>query len=367
MKIKICHISTVHSAFDTRIFHKECKSLYKSGFEVYLIVQHINDEIVDGIKIKALPFPKNRKERILLLNRLAYKKALDVNAEIYHFHDPELIPLGLKLKKLGKKVIYDIHEDVPRDILTKPYINKYAKPIISKLFEMFENFSSKKFDYLITATPHIRDRFKRINPNTIDVNNYPILEEFFKPVEWRNRKNHICYIGGITRIRGIVELMKALEYVDTVLHLAGNFENEKLKKEVMSMKSWKKVKYYGFVDRNCIKNILAKVKIGIINFLPLPNHTEALPNKMFEYMSAGIAIVASNFPLWKEIIEKNNCGICVNPLNPYDIAKVISELLNDDSLSRKMGQNGRRLVETRYNWEKESEKLINVYRKLLNT
>ena len=120
--VKICHITTVHSAFDIRIFYKECVSLTKAGFETHIIAPHLKDEFVNGIFIHSLPKPKNRKERVLKLLNLAFKKAVDLNADIYHFHDPELIPVGLKLKKIGKIVIYDVHEDVPRDILTKEYI-----------------------------------------------------------------------------------------------------------------------------------------------------------------------------------------------------------------------------------------------------
>jgi len=362
---KICHITTVHNAFDVRIFHKECISLVEAGFEPHIIAPHIGDEFVNGIFIHSLPNPQNRKERVLRLLNLAFKKAIDLNADIYHFHDPELIPVGLKLKKLRKKVIYDVHEDVPRDIMTKEYMNLFLRKIISFLFEKFENLSVKRFDAIITATPYIRARFIKLNPNTVNINNFPRKNELYEPINWKKRRNEICYIGGISRIRGIIELIKALEHVETTLHLAGNFESEKLKKEIMNLKGWRKVKYYGFVDRNKIKEILKTVKLGLILFHPKPNHITALPNKMFEYMSAGIPIVASNFPLWKDLIEKNNIGICVNPLAPKEIARAINALLSNDNLAKNMGIKARKLIEEKYNWEKEEKKLISLYKKLI--
>ena len=365
-KNKVCHITTVHPLSDTRIFHKECTSLSEAGFEVYLIVQHNKKETINNINIHPLPSPKNRKDRILNLTKSAYKKALETNAEIYHFHDPELIPLGIKLRKIGKKVIYDVHEDVPRQIMSKPYLNKFTKPFISKSFEIYENWASKKFNYIIAATPHIRNRFLKINKNTVDINNFPRLNELFEPVDWKFRKNEICYIGGISRIRGIIELVKALEYVDTTLHLAGNFESEKLKKEVMSLQGWKRVKYYGFVNREKVKDILKQIKIGMVTLHPTINYLDSLPVKMFEYMSAGIPVVGSNFPLWKDILEKNKCGVCINPLDPKEIANAINYLLSNNEVAKEFGKNARNLIKNKYNWESEEKKLIRLYKNLLN-
>jgi len=366
MGIKICHITTVHPRFDTRIFHKELYSLSKFFNDICLLVADgKGNEIKDNIAIFDIGKPSDRKKRMFKSLFKVYKQAIAINADLYHFHDPELIPVGLRLKKTGKVVIYDIHEDVPRQILSKDYIKPFFRAIISKSFEIFENWAVKKFDAIITATPHIRNRFKKLNPNTVDINNFPKLDELYEPVDWVNRKNEICYIGGISRIRGIVELVKALEYVNTTLHLAGNFESEKLKKEVMSLKGWKKVRYYGFVDRSKVKEILKNVKIGIVTLHPSQNYIYSLPVKMFEYMSAGIPVIASNFLLWREIIEKNNIGICVNPLNPKEIAKAINTLLNNDSLTREMGLKARKLVEEKYNWENEEKKLITLYSTIL--
>jgi glycosyltransferase involved in cell wall biosynthesis len=365
MKItKICHLTSVHYRYDTRIFLKECKTLSDAGFDTNLIVADgKGNEVIDRIKIYDVGKPINRKERMFKTTKKVFEKALEINAEIYHFHDPELIPIGIKLKKLGKKVIYDVHEDVPRDILSKSYLNKFSKLLLSKIIENYENYAAKKFDYIITATPYIRNRFKKLNPNTIDINNFPLLNEFYSTDLKNNKENAVCYIGSITKIRGIIELIKSLEYVDTTLYLAGEFESEDLKKEVMQLIGWKKVKYYGYARREKVKEILTSVNAGIVTFLPEPNHINAMPNKLFEYMSASLPVIASNFPLWKEIVEKNNCGICVDPTKPEEIAKAVEYLMAHPDEAREMGKNGRKAVLEKYNWEKESEKLLEVYKK----
>jgi glycosyltransferase involved in cell wall biosynthesis len=361
-KLRICHITTAHPCFDIRIFYKECKALADAGYEVYLVARHDKEEVVDGVHIIPLPKVKNRIERMFFLVNKAFEIALKLNADVYHFHDPEFIPKALKLKRLGKRVIYDAHEDVPRQIMSKPYLKGFSREIFSKVFEIYENYAARKFDVVITATPYIRDRFLKLNPNTVDVNNYPLLDEFTSVCDWDKRNNDICYIGGISKGRGIIELIKALEFVDTTLHLAGGFESRELEEEVKKLDGWKKVRYYGFVDRAKVRDILCSVKVGIITLHPEPNHIMALPNKMFEYMAAGLAIVASNFPLWEEIINKSGCGLSVNPLDPEAIAQKIRYLLENDELARKMGEHGRKWIFENYSWGKESEKLKEVYK-----
>jgi len=366
MNIKVCMMSSVHMRYDTRVFIKECQSLSKEGYEVTLIIADDEEnEIKNGVKIVSVGI--TTKRRLLRFTKTVwnvFKKALLTNADIYHFHDVELIPIALLLKLMGKKIIYDVHEDIPREILSKPYIKKYIKPIIAKLVEFFEEFSAKKFDAIITATPFIKDRFLKLNKNCIDIVNYPILDELNVNSNWNDKRNEICYIGSITKVRGITELVESLQYVDIVLNLGGSFSSEDFENELKRKNEWSKVNYLGLLNRKEVSNVLSMSKAGVVTFYPLPNHINAQPNKMFEYMSAGIPVIASNFLLWRKIIEGNNCGICVDPLNPKEIANAISYLLNNDREAKKMGKNARKVVRKRYNWKIEEEKLFKLYQGL---
>jgi len=362
---KICHLTSVHPRYDIRIFLKECCSLAKAGYSVSLIVADgKGDKVKDSINIYDVGASNGRINRMTKTIYLVFRKAKELNADIYHFHDPELIPIGLRLKRLGKKVIYDVHEDVPRQTLYKTYIAKPIRYLVAKFIELVENYAGKRFHAIVTATPYIRDRFLKINPNTVDVNNFPILDELYVATDWDVRDNGIVYVGGISKERGIVELIKSLEYTDTTLHLAGDFESEGLYDYVSSMDGWKKVKYYGYVDRTRVKEILNRVKIGIVTLNPIINYLDAFPVKLFEYMSASLPVIASNFPLWREIIEGNGCGICVDPLKPEEIAQAIEWLIKHPVEAKKMGENGRKAVLEKYNWENESEKLLKVYEEL---
>ena len=368
MQTKITHLTSAHQRYDTRIFIKMCSSLAKcEDYEVSLVVADGNGNetknnvnIVDiGAKIGG------RLSRMTKTVNKVFKKAVELDVDIYHLHDPELIPIGLKLKKLGKKVIFDSHEDVPKQMLGKPYLNAPLRRLIGAVFGMYESYACAKFDAIIAATPFIRDKFLKINLNTVDINNFPLLEELANTSEWEKKQNEVAYVGGIAKIRGIEEVVQALGYTNEIrLNLAGEFSEASVEVSVKNYAAWSKVNELGFLNRGQINTVLAKSKAGLVTLHPVINYIDALPVKMFEYMAAGIPVIASNFPLWREIIEGNECGLCVDPLNPKAIGEAIQYLIDNPAQAERMGGNGRKAVEGKFNWPVEEEKLLDLYKGL---
>jgi len=246
MPMRIAHLTSVHPRYDTRIFLKQCRSLADAGFSVSLVVADgKGDEIISNISIFDVGKPKSRLDRILLITRRIWSKADSLDCDIYHLHDPELIPIGLKLKKRGKKVIFDSHEDVPKQILDKHYLNPFFRKMVSTFYVFYEMFVLKKYDLIITADQFVCDKYTVLHPLVMNINNYPVKEEFGKGNKpYHKRPMRIAYVGGITAIRGIREMVKSMEYCnkDVSLHIAGKFDSTVLRKEVTQYHGWNKVK-----------------------------------------------------------------------------------------------------------------------------
>ncbi len=362
--MKICHLTSVHSRFDTRIFIKECRSLANAGFDVKLVVADgKEDASVDGVDINDVGASAGRRDRILNAPGRVLKKAIELDAEIYHLHDPELIPIGLKLKSRGKKVIFDAHEDVPKQILGKPYLGPLRLHALSRVFSAYEQYACRKFDGVVAATPFIRDKFLTISSHTVDVNNFPVLGELDAAVPLGSKREEVCYVGGIGSVRGIREIVKALALLksNARLNLAGRFVEPAVEAEVRAASGWSRINEWGFLDRAGVREVLGRSIAGVVTLHPIINYLDALPVKMFEYMAAGIPPIASNFPLWRKILEDNNCGICIDPLDSVALAEAIDYLISNSDAARRMGENGREAIIKKYNWSIEEKKLIDFY------
>lgn len=352
--MRICHVTDAHSPFDDRIYLKECISLSQAGYSTYIAARG-NDCVSGGIHIIGCGEPKGRVDRMLFFARRVYRKAASLDCDVYHFHDPELLPYALKMKRRGKKVIFDSHEDVPAQILDKTWIPRFLRKTVSACYRRYETYVVSRIDAVVTATPHIAKQFEGRAGKVVTVNNYPRLDDIvFHDTSFEDRDRIICYAGGIDEMRGETVMVEAMRDVDGVLVLAGEHER----------KECRNVKYIGRIDRGGINELYGRSIAGLVLLLPTNNYINSLPIKMFEYMAAGLPFIASDFPLWKEIVEKNRCGICV-PVNEGEkIREAVVYLLSHQAEAMEMGRNGRRAVENKYNWGHEKIRLIGLYREL---
>ena len=245
--MKICHMTSVHPQEDIRIFHKECISLANAGNEVYLVSQG-NRYNKAGVHLYGIPNDKKgRLNRFFLFSKKIYETALSIDADVYHLHDPELLPFGMKLKKHGKKVIFDSHEDVPQQILDKQWIPIFLRKIISKIYKSYESYVVNRIDAVITAVPYVAEKFDKRAKIVININNYPKLDDIqFQEKSFFERQAIVCYAGGVNELRGEKIMINVMKYVNGILLIAGDHK----KIEIDG-----KIKYLGQINREEINNL----------------------------------------------------------------------------------------------------------------
>ena len=239
--LKVAHLSSAHPRYDTRIFLKMCCSLSANEYNVSLIISdNEGDEIKCGVHIYDVGLAKGgRLSRMTRTVNRVFLKAKSLDAEVYHLHDPELMFVGLRLKAMGKIVIFDSHEDLPKQILGKSYLNIVFRRPLSFLFYQLERIFYRWFDAVITATPAIRDKFLVINERSVDINNYPILGELGEvegSINWPAKKSEVCYVGAAVEQRGVKELVQAIELSGKVrMNFAGTIPDTKFEVDIKSL------------------------------------------------------------------------------------------------------------------------------------
>lgn len=365
---KVCILTSAHPSFDTRIFHKQAKTLVGAGYDVTLIAEHDKNEVIDDIKIIALPRPRNRFWRMLGTWRVL-GLARRQKADVYHFHDPELLLTGLLLRLCTKgKVIYDVHEDYPKDIVAKRWIPHRIRRPAAIVFDVIERTAARGLDCVIAATDAIARRFA--SEMVVTVNNYPILIEIPAKGEVAPKEATIICAGSLSEEYGIIKLIEALDLTKAKygarLLLVGRLSYDTFEKELrFQVERNRNIQVTTWLPQSKVFELLSQADIGAVLYQPVPNHIDSQPNKLFECMMFSLPVVASDFPLWKKIVEANGCGLNVDPTDPEKIARAIEYIIENPSVARRMGENGRKVILEKYNWEVEARKLIKVYERIV--
>lgn len=363
-------MSSVHLPEDPRIFIKQCTSLAQAGYETYLVVRGKSYD-KNGVHIVGVgEFAGTRLQRMTKLAKLVYEKALEIDAAIYQIHDPELLPYALKLKKKGKKVVFDSHEYYSDQIRNKPYLPKGVSSIIANIYMNYENYVCKRIDAVIfpclkNGIHPFHGKCKRV----ITLNNVPMLEELYNHYDPKIEKypNSICHIGSLTENRGITEVIKAAYLSDTIAYIAGVFSPTEYQKKIESMPESCAMKYLGKLDRKQVLELLQRCKIGLatLHNVGQYNQFDNLATKCYEYMALGIPTILTRAPYNEKVNEKYQFAICVDPENENEIADAITYLLTHPDEAKRMGENGRKAIREVFNWEKEKEQLLALYEELI--
>ncbi|MBR5485847.1 MAG: glycosyltransferase [Oscillospiraceae bacterium] len=358
---RVCIMTSVYGAKDVRIYEKEAKTLAKNGYEVILINSYEEGREY-GVVFRRADVPNGRLARMAAAWIIYFRRAYDSQAAICHFHDPELIMAGLLLRLMGRKVIYDVHEDLPKQLLYKPYLTGEMRRFFSKAAELFEERAANFFNVNLCATEQIAKRFE----NAVVLHNYPSqkeLERYKKQIiPYKQRKKLFCYIGAISEHRGIFNILDAVQGSDVSVMLAGSFEDENLKMRCQIHKGFKNVEYMGVLNREEVFSLLGECRGGLLLLEATQNYLESMPIKMFEYLAAGVPVICSDFPLWRQLL--GDAAIFVDPNNPAEVLDAMCDLLKNEQKGEELSKKGIELAEKHFVFENEQHRLLNIYGKL---
>jgi glycosyltransferase involved in cell wall biosynthesis len=364
-KPKVAHLTSVHNPSDTRIAFRECFSLAQAGYDVVLIAAGQPASLPAGVRFVGVRKPRNRFERMTATIWNIYRAAVREQADVYHFHDPELMAVGLALRARGARVVFDVHEDIPKDMLEKPWIPAPLRRPVALASEIVLRALQRSYSAIVTATPETAELFRA--GNTVVVCNYPRIEEL-RPREvpaFAERPRAAVYLGDISQLRCIEEMVGAMGSPhltpDIRLALAGTFESEQVEKNVRAMPGFRRVDYLGYCPRPQVASVLARGRAGLLLFRPADYLKDAMPTKLFEYLGSGIPVIISECLPCNDLVRQHDCGVVVNQGDVDDIAKAISFLVDNPEIAHAMGERGRALITERYQWSTEAAKLTTLY------
>jgi glycosyltransferase involved in cell wall biosynthesis len=331
--MRLTHISIIHPPLDTRIFHKECRTLAQAGYEVHLVVGGPPGTQIDGVHLHSLREgigrPRAREQPILLVRAAIW--AFRLRPSVFHLHDPHLIPLGLALKLGGARVIYDVHEDYPAHARTKLSQRPLRARLKALMWSAVEWMARRRFDAFVCASATVARKFPA--RQTVMVSNLPLHREFAVAgggaPPYRARPNTVIYAGSIRRVRCFWEMVQALALLPSTLdchmRMVGEIRDPDIIGAADALCQDSRLALVPFQPYSSLLTEMAAARIGAVLLHPLPNHLDpSRSNKLFEYMAAGIPVIASDLPRWRSIVRGLDCGLVVDPLDPRAIAEAMA-------------------------------------------
>lgn len=367
-QIRCIHVTTVHPRHDTRILYRECKTLSEAGFDVTLLVADgRGDAHVDRISIQDIGrSPGGRIVRVSWTNLRMLWRLLRTTGGVFHFHDPELVFCATILRWRGATVVFDVHENITQQIRNKQYIPAPFRSLLALGARLADKMIGRCHGVVLAENSY-RPIYERARAETTTVLNLPRRDHFarFEKTDRSDLPNGILYVGGVSTARGMDVLADALTELDRrgvafTMHVVGR-EHGAIR--------WPEYRHgnvvsYGFLPIEEAYAISDQCRVGVSILQPIPNYLESYSTKIFEYMCIGLPFVTSDFPIYRDVADDSHAGICVDPTDAHAVADAIEKIFTSDALAAEMARNGVSATQARWNWQKEGDKLIALYRSL---
>jgi len=368
-RYRIVHLTTVHNPYDTRILRRECSMLARQrALDVYLLNSRgVRDE-VNGVHIEPFDTAGSRWRRMTVSMWRALRAAQAMNADLYHLHDPELLPVGLALKLSGRKVVYDCHENFLEKVKARSWIPRPLRGLYAGLYGFLVRRILPRLDGLVAATAGIAAQLPA--KRAVVLRNLPDLEAIRAGISGSVRQpGLVLYTGGLTPNRGIEQVIPGLVghcHADWKLVIVGNV-NAGVRQRLLASLEDERIEFRGLVAFGDVVRLMGEAAVGVVCNQARFDYQNALPNKLFEYMAAGLPVVCSDFPQWRELVETYQCGVLCDPGDPKSIGGAVEAVLSDPERARLMGRRGQAAVEESLALEPEVRRLRNLYEEILQS
>jgi glycosyltransferase involved in cell wall biosynthesis len=366
----VVHLALAHDPHDVRVFEKEAVALASAGYDVSVIAPGAEVGVERGVRLVSLPPAAQVRGARAAAGRLRtiFDAAASLAPDLVHLHEPELVPVGLALRRRGIKVVYDAHEDAPLEALG---INRHRPAkgyALAALWRCYLALAGRSFDGFVAATPDIARGLP--TGRTATVRNFPSLERV-RPGDapMASRPPRVAYVGTIAIARGLLEVLGAMAALPpddpTELLLVGAFRPEGLEAGARRHPGWARVRYLGWRSWDEVLTLLDECRVGLVTLHPTPETVTSLPVKLFEYMAKGLPVVASDLPAWRAIVQGAGAGLVVDPRDDRAIGQALAQLLSSPDEAARMGRAGRAAAIAHYSWDGEAAKLLGLYERLL--
>jgi glycosyltransferase involved in cell wall biosynthesis len=367
---KVVHVTCGHPCTDVRIFRKECRTLAAAGYDVVLVAPHDRDETIDGVRLRAIAPAHGRFERWTRTSWRAVRAAAGEKAQIYHLHEPELLIWSLPLRLRGNRIIFDMHENLPKQILGKSWLPGWTRGAVSEVARVAQRILLLRMPVVFAHMSYKTDHAWVQRSAT--VLNVPLADELLAIAEPKHPVYTVSYIGRVSRVRGFHTILDAVEMLARKgrrleFECVGLIESdEKAEVAERASRAALPVRASGqWLAPKEAYRMAARCHAGFVILKNVPGNYNNWPTKMFEYMALGIPVIASDFPFYRTVVEGSTCGLCVDPDSPEALAEAIEWLMDHPREAEEMGRRGRDAVMRQYNWEHEAAKLLRLYDELL--
>lgn len=358
-------VTTAHAWGDPRVFERELAACLEWGVETHVFVPLAEPPARSGwsadpgLHVHPLAVAGGRLERFRLA--LGVWRALLRHGPfaLVHFHDPELLPAMALLAILRPEsyLLYDIHEDLPLQLASKSYLPEALRAPIARLATCMLRAARTLFTGFAPATEAIARAWPAAQTRVL--HNYP--KALFGQTCLAPDPHRIIYVGGLSRVRGTLLALEAVAAArrripELRLELIGWIMEPEVGAAIGRAQAEGWCVHVPRLEPEALLARAAGAGVGLVTLLPRPNYLEALPTKLFEYMAMGIPVLASDFPLWRRLVEQAGSGVLARP-EPDAVARALVTLCSDPERLRRHARAGREAYRARYRWEAEAGNL----------